>query len=55
VGQFYLSDAFCELETLGPLVDLVPGEQASHREVWELERCHDVETAVGLLMSGVRS
>jgi hypothetical protein len=32
----YLCDAFCELETLGPLRTLEPGESASHREEWGL-------------------
>ena len=34
--QVYLGDAFCELETLGPLVTLEPGEATRHRETWEL-------------------
>jgi hypothetical protein len=50
VGQFYLSDAFCELETLGPLVDLEPGGQASHREVWDIEECDSIESAVTRLL-----
>jgi hypothetical protein len=46
VGQFYLGDAFCELETLGSLVTLQPGETVSHREVWEIEECDDVDAAL---------
>jgi hypothetical protein len=52
VGQVYLGDMFCELESLGPLVDLDPGGRVSHREVWEIEPCDDVETALGRLMGG---
>jgi hypothetical protein len=49
VGQFYLGDAFCELETLGPLVNLQPGEWATHREVWAIEPCDDVDAAIDRL------
>ena len=49
VGQFYLSDAFCELETLGPLVHLGPGGQASHREVWDIQECDSIDSAVTTL------
>jgi len=34
--QVYLCDEFCELETLGPLRELEPGEAATHRERWTL-------------------
>ncbi|MGZ8596008.1 MAG: hypothetical protein ACXWYJ_10145 [Actinomycetota bacterium] len=34
--QVYLCDAFCELETLGPLRALEPGETVTHRERWTL-------------------
>ena len=34
--QVYACDAFCELETLGFLRTLEPGETASHRERWTL-------------------
>jgi hypothetical protein len=32
----YLCDDFCELETLGPLRVIEPGQSASHREEWRL-------------------
>jgi hypothetical protein len=32
--QVFVSDAFCELETLGPLRELAPGDMATHRERW---------------------
>jgi hypothetical protein len=54
VAQFYLGDAFCELETLGSLVTLQPGEVAVHREVWEIEECEDAEAALGRLTAGHR-
>lgn len=34
--QVYLNDAFCELETLGPLRDVEPGGTVEHRERWTL-------------------
>jgi hypothetical protein len=34
--QIYLNDAFCELETLGPLRRLEPGDTVRHRERWTL-------------------
>ncbi len=34
--QVYLNDAFCELETLGPLRDVEPGGTVEHRERWSL-------------------
>ena len=50
VGQFFLGDAFCELETVGPLVTLEPGEETAHREVWEIEECDSFESAVTRLI-----
>jgi hypothetical protein len=32
----YLCDEFCELETLGPLRTIEPGDSAAHREEWRL-------------------
>jgi hypothetical protein len=54
VGQFYLGDVFCELETVGPLVTLQPGELATHREVWQIEGCDDSDAAVARLTEGRR-
>jgi len=34
--EAYLSDGFLELETLGPLTAIPPGESAVHTETWEL-------------------
>jgi hypothetical protein len=35
-GQLYTQHDFTELETLGPLTDLAPGEAAIHHEDWEV-------------------
>jgi hypothetical protein len=35
--EVYCSDRLIELETLGPLVELIPGGAASHAETWEID------------------
>lgn len=45
VGQLYLNDVFCELESVGPITPIHPGAQVSHREMWAIEECDDLETA----------
>lgn len=45
VGQVFVDDSFCELESLGPVVSLEPGSSLSHREVWEVTECPDLATA----------
>ncbi|HEY2981286.1 MAG TPA: hypothetical protein VGJ22_08915 [Anaerolineales bacterium] len=35
--EVYCSDRLIELETLGPLVDLMPGGSATHIETWEVD------------------
>jgi hypothetical protein len=42
--QVFVCDDFCELETLGPLETVPPGETASHRERWTLGRAGGDET-----------
>jgi hypothetical protein len=36
-AECYINDEFVEIETLGPLVRLGPGEAATHVETWRLE------------------
>ncbi|MGH8924535.1 MAG: hypothetical protein ACRDWA_07875 [Acidimicrobiia bacterium] len=36
VGQVFVKDAFLELETLGPIAQLEPGQSVDHREIWEI-------------------
>jgi hypothetical protein len=50
VGQFYLGDAFCELESVGPLATLKQDEKVTHREAWEIEECDSVAVAVTRLI-----
>jgi hypothetical protein len=49
VGQFYLGDSFCELETVGPLVTLVSEEETAHREIWSIEECADLGEALAVM------
>jgi hypothetical protein len=49
VGQFYLGDSFCELETIGALVTLAPEEETAHREVWAIEECADLDEALAAM------
>lgn len=50
-GQLYSHADFTELETLGPLTDLAPGEAAVHREDWEVHLVGEAE-AERLVSSG---
>jgi hypothetical protein len=50
-GQVYSHPDFTELETLGPLTDLAPGEAAVHHEDWEVRLIGEDE-AVRLVGSG---
>lgn len=45
LGQVYVDNVFCELESIGPMSTLPPGASVSHREVWEVTRCPDPGTA----------
>ncbi len=50
-GQVFSHIDFTELETLGPLTDLAPGEAATHTEHWEIYLVDEAE-AVGMVESG---
>lgn len=51
LAQIYTNELFCELESLGPLVSLEPGDEANHVEVWEISRCPDPQSAVAAVTS----
>lgn len=53
VGQVFVEEAFCELESVGPLTALAPGESVSHRETWAIVPCADLATAQRLVCEGV--
>jgi hypothetical protein len=53
VGQIFVEDNFCELESLGPLHCLQPGESLSHRETWEAAECASLELARERTLDGV--
>lgn len=46
VGQVFVNEHFCELESLGPLADLEPGQTLRHTEVWQVVGCPDLDSAV---------
>jgi hypothetical protein len=50
-GQLFSHHDFTELETLGPLTDLEPGQAAVHREEWEIHLVDEAE-AERLVSSG---
>ena len=50
-AQVYTHAEFTELETLGPLMDLAPGEAAVHAEDWEVQAVGEAE-AERLVTSG---
>lgn len=49
VGQVFVNDDFCELESLGKLTQMEPGSRVEHRELWEVRRCADLDEAMALL------
>ncbi len=50
VAQVFCNEEFCELESLGPLVELEAGSEVRHRERWSVGECPDVESAVKRVM-----
>ncbi len=46
IAQVYANELFCEVESVGPLVRLEPGEDVTHTEVWEVVPCGDLESAI---------
>ncbi len=50
-AEVYVKDRFIELETLGPLCSLEPGQSAAHTETWELYADLDVPQ----MPDGIRS
>jgi hypothetical protein len=51
VGQVFVEDSFCELESVGPIVTLEPGSSITHREFWEVTDCADLATAYDRLVN----
>jgi hypothetical protein len=49
VGQVFVNEDFCELESIGPLAHLDDGGEVTHRETWEILDCPDVDTALALV------
>ncbi len=45
VGQVFVDDSFCELESVGPLTTVLPGESITTTEIWDIAPCPDILTA----------
>lgn len=45
-AQVYTAESFLELESLGTLTQLGPGQSTGHRETWESHGCGSVEAAI---------
>jgi hypothetical protein len=50
VGQVYIGQGFCELESVGGRTDLSAGNTATLVETWWVEECPDVDTALAMLL-----
>jgi len=44
-AQVYVNGFFGELESVGPLATLDPGASVTHREIWQIQPCDDLDTA----------
>jgi hypothetical protein len=53
VGQVYVGQGFCELESVGGIVDLSAGRVATLRERWRVIDCTDVEAACRMTLEGI--
>jgi hypothetical protein len=52
VGQVYIGEDFCELESVGGVTDLSGGGAAVLRERWTAVECADTDTAMQLTVQG---
>lgn len=50
VGQVYIGQGFCELESVGALTDLSDGGVALLSERWSIAECADVDAAIQLIV-----
>ena len=51
VGQVFVNEDFCELESVGPIETLSRGSSASLQETWMISECSDIETAGRLVLN----
>lgn len=49
VGQVFVNEDFCELESLGAMSEMQPGDSLRHREVWRVVECPDADAALAEL------
>ena len=53
-AQLYCNQRYLELESLGPLTRLEPGQSSTHLETWELYRAEDVPHSIAGLRDWMR-
>ena len=51
VGQVFVNEDFCELESVGPIDTLSPGSSTSLQETWMISECPNIETAGRLVLN----
>lgn len=52
VAQVYTNGSFCELESVGPITALEQGAGVSHREIWQIRPCDDLDDAYLRVVNG---
>ncbi len=50
VGQVYVGQGFCELESVGGMVDFADGQRATITERWTIVDCGDLESAISITL-----
>jgi hypothetical protein len=53
VGQVYVGQGFCELESVGVMADLAVGESIELVESWRVVECPELEQALGMTLEGL--
>jgi hypothetical protein len=51
VAQVYVGQGFCELESVGPLAALGDGASTTHREMWTVVDCGDLDDACAIVLA----
>lgn len=52
VGQVFVNEDFCELESIGPITTLDAGSEAWHTESWEVIQCDQADAAIEHVTAG---
>jgi hypothetical protein len=54
-SEFYCQNEFTELETLGPIRKILPGQSVSHTETWHLFKIDDFEISEDYIKDSVKA